>query len=629
MLDLMRKHAQSWFIKVLLGGIVVTFVSWGGYSRYQQRSNTVAYINGEALGIQEYERTYSQTLEALRAQMRGQLDDATLKALNLRQRVYDQLLERMLMLQEAKRLGMSASEEELRQRIAATPAFQAGGQFNEEIYRRALAANNLTPAAFEEEQRLEVALDKLRRLISGFAKVSDAEAWAQWRQQNEKVSVAYASFAAKDFLPKVSISDADLAAYYAAHKEGFRKPARVKIGYVAFDVATLAKQLAPADKEVRAEYDKYRDDYYTPKEVKARHILLTVPQGAKPQQEQQIEQKALALLAEARSGGDFAELAKKYSQDPGSAPKGGDLGWFGEGTMVEEFQRAVFSLPKGSIGGPVRTQFGYHVIKVEDVREPRLRPFEEVRAQIADKIARERAEDAAQKRLADSFGQAAKAGNLKKFAASQGYAYQESELVAAGAAIPGLADSGRILAAAIDKKIGEMDSDANREAGPVIFQVIDRKESYVPPLAEVAADARQRMSAEKAVELASSAAARLLAEVKAGASFEAAAAKSGGKVGHAGPFQRGAAPVELGQPATEAAFKLTAAKPLAPTPYRSSSGFVALRLTGRIEPSEQDFAAQRQQAVQGMLAAKRQQIFDQWLKGLREKADIEVVNKIS
>lgn len=628
MLDLMRRHAQSWFIKVLLGGIVVTFISWGGYSRYQERSQTVAYINGEPLPIQDYERSFTQVLNMARAQMGGELDEAQIKAMGLRQRVYDQMVERILMTQEADHLGLKVTDAELRAKIAGHPVFQFEGGFNEESYRRVLAANNMTPGQFEEMQRQEVVLEKLRRLVSGFAKVSEAEVFADWRQQNEKVAVDYAAFASADFASQVKISDQDLSAFYETHKEGFRKPARVRLGYAAFDLAALAKQTAPSEQEVRAEYEQFQDDYWTPKEVKARHILLTVGAGANKDQERVVEQKALALLAEARSGADFSELARKHSEDAGTAVKGGDLGWFGEGQMVEEFEQAAFALSKGGLGGPVRTPFGYHIIKVDDVKEPRQRSFEEAKGGIVQALAMSRAQDVAEKRLAETHSKALKAGGLKKLAAAEGLPYQETGFLAQGEAVPGLADSGRIVSRAAAGKVGEIDSDEERELGPVLFQVLERREAYVPPLAEVADRVRQKMVVEKSLELSGAEAAKMLSEAQAGADFQAAAAKHGAKVGQAGPFTRSNTPPVLGPKAAQGAFGLRPERPLGNLTYRSPQGYVVLRLKERVEPKLEEFSAQKAQAVQRLLGFKRQEIFDQWLKQLREKADIEVVNKV-
>jgi peptidyl-prolyl cis-trans isomerase D len=627
MLDLMRRHAKSWFIKVLLGGIVVTFISWGGYSRYSARSNTVAYINGKPLMIQDYERAYSQSLDRFRAQG-VDMDEETTK--RLREQIYNDLVKQMLMLQEAERLGLlRVSKEELRERITRFPAFQVEGRFDEKQYRRVLAGYNMTPAQFEEQLRTETVLEKLRRLVTGFAKVSEAEAFEDWRYRNEKVTVDYASLASADFLGQVKIGDKDMSAYYEARKDSYRKPARVKIGYVVFDRAMLAKEAAPSEEQVRQEYEQFQEDYLTPHEVKARHILLRVPQGASKEAERKTEQKALAILAEAKSGADFSELAKKYSQDPGSASKGGDLGWFGEGQMVEPFEEAAFALSKGSLGGPVRTQFGYHLIKVDDVHEPRQRPFEEVRGEIAEMLARDKAEDLADSRLAESYGKVAKAGSLRKYAEEAGLKYQETGFLAQGEPVPGLADSGRVLSKAFEKKVGEFDSDPERELGPVLFEVVERSESYVPPLEEVAPAVRKKMTEEKAQELSSTAAMKVIKAARSGASLKAAAAKQGGKAGRVGPFLRTAVPPELGYNAAMAAFSLSADQPLADVPYSTPKGWVAIRLVERQEPSREEFEAHKGEATQRLLSLKRQGIFETWLKRLGEKADIEVVNKVS
>jgi peptidyl-prolyl cis-trans isomerase D len=628
MLDLMRKHAQSWFIKLLLGGIVVTFISWGGYSRYQQRANTVAFVNGEALGTADFERAYQRVVQYYRAQLGDKLDETALKAMGVRQKVYDELVDRMLVLQEAARLGVGASQEQIRVRIATMPAFQVDGRFNEEAYRKVLAANQLTPAAFEEQQRTDLAMENLRRLVSGFAKVSEAEAQADWRDRNEKVTLDYASFRPADFQSQVKISPEDMAKYFETRKENFRQPPRVRLGYVELNKEAVAAGITPPEAKLRQAYEEYKDDYWTPKEVRARHILLSVPAGATKDVERKIEERIFALQAQLKAGADFSELAKKNSQDPVSAAKGGDLGWFGEDQMVADFSEAAFALPKGGLSGPVRTDYGFHLIKVDDIREPRLRPFEEVRAEVAKEVAGEMADALIEKRLEECYGQVAKLGGLKAYAQARGLSYQETGPLPKGQGLPGIADSVKVVSRGLSKKKGEFDVEMERREGPVLLQVLEQQDSYLPPLAEVEGRVRAKMASEKAVELASKASYAALADVKGGASLQQAAAKHDGKAGRVGPFQRAKVPPEVGQQAGLAAFHLSPEQPLSQRVLNNGQGPVLIKLVEKQEASPADWAAQRQETTARLLSMKKAQMFETWLKELRQKADIEVVNKV-
>ena len=395
MLDRMRQH-RSW-LKWSLGLVVLSFVIF--YIPEFMRSTgadaaageTIASVAGHEITAGEFRRTYQAQLQAYRASYGGNMSEQLLKQLGIDQQILQQLVDERAALAEADRLGIKASDEEVRQRIVSMPAFQDNGNFiGEQRYQQILRMQRppLSASEFEDSVRRSVAVEKLRATVTDWLSVADKDLEQEYRRRNDKVKLAVVSFTADTFRKDVSATDADVASYFEAHKNDFKVPEKRKIRYLLIDVEAMRAKVNVPPGDIDRAYNNNIEQYTTPEQVRASHILLKT----EGKDEAAVKTRIEDLLKQARAGADFAELAKKYSEDEGSAKNGGDLDFFQRGRMVAEFDQAAFAMQPGQISDPVKTQYGYHIIKLVDKKPATTKTLAEVRQQLSDQLSYERAQ---------------------------------------------------------------------------------------------------------------------------------------------------------------------------------------------------------------------------------------------
>ncbi|MBU0769172.1 MAG: SurA N-terminal domain-containing protein, partial [Proteobacteria bacterium] len=367
-------------IKILLGAIVVVFVFWGVGSFRSQRGGRVALVNGDQITLDEYREAYDNLIEQLRRRFGNNLDEDMLKQLQVKRQALNQLIDNKLLVQESKRLKFRVSKKELADAISNFSAFQKAGMFDSRLYRDILDRLRMTPEAFEEAQKNAMMIDKLRTLITSSAKISDQEALEWYNWVNASVNIDTVFFDPNQY-KDIHPSDEELKTFFENHKENYKTDAMVKVRYLIFNPDAFRSKVELSDEEVREYYDENLETFKIPKTVEARHILLRVNQDADPETVKKTKDRALDILKLAKEGKDFAELAKQYSEGP-TRDKGGYLGKFKKEAMVKPFADMAFSLKAGEIGEPVRTQFGWHIIKVEKVNEASITSFDDAKKNI-------------------------------------------------------------------------------------------------------------------------------------------------------------------------------------------------------------------------------------------------------
>ncbi len=367
MLSLMRKHAGSWLIKVLLGGIAVTFIFWGGYQVTSQRSGRVATVNGETITAEEYRLTYKRLIEQVQQRFGNNLNEEMIKNLQLSKQAIDQLVDQMLMRQAATDMGLRVTDEDLSRSIKSISAFQTAGVFDPRRYKLILDRNNLSPESFEVSQRESLLIEKINNLISGSVKISDDEAaeWFNWN--NAMVDLEFVVFE-PDRYPDIAVTAEEIQQYFEGRKDAYKTEPQLKVRYLKFEPQNYTAKVAVSDDEISEYYEEHPDEFQSPKTVEARHILIKVDQDAAPEEVAKAKDKIEDILKKAKGDQDFAELAKQYSEGP-SKDKGGHLGSFRRDAMVKPFADKAFAMQAGEISDPVRTRFGWHIIKVEQVNE--------------------------------------------------------------------------------------------------------------------------------------------------------------------------------------------------------------------------------------------------------------------
>ena len=627
MLDRMRRH-MSW-LKWSLGLVCLAFIIFyiPDFLRTSgadaASGETIAKVAGQDITANEFRRTYQAQIQAYRSAYGGQMNEQLLKQLGVEQQILQQMVDERASLAEARRVGISVSDAEVRQRILSIPAFQENGAFiGEQRYQQLLRMQRppMTAAEFEDNVRRQLTIQKLRSSITDWLSVPDNELEQEYRRRNDKVKLAVVSFTADNLRSQVAVNDADVASFFDAHKDNFKIPEKRKIRYLLIDIEALrAKVIVPAA-EIERTYNDNIEQYSTPEQVRASHILLKT----EGKDDAAVKAKAEDVLKQARAGADFAELAKKYSEDDASAKNGGDLDYFGRGRMVAEFDQAAFSMEPGKISDLVKTQYGYHIIKVVDKKAATTRPLADVRQQIQDQLSYERAQAQAGD-LAQALEKDVKTpADLDRVAKVRGLPVQESGFFARDEPILGLGPSPEAASRAFDMKQGEVAGPLRSSRGFVFETLVAKQDPYVPKLDEVKERVRDEVVKEKARELSRQKAADLAAKLKAAPDFEKAAKAAGFEAKTTELITRDSPIPDLGvaKAVEEAAFKLPvgAVSDAIPT----DNGTAVIKVLDKQEVSTADWTGARDRFREELLTDRRNRFFSAYMVKAKQKMKIEV-----
>jgi peptidyl-prolyl cis-trans isomerase D len=624
MLDFMRRHAGTWMIKALLFAIVVVFVFWGVGSWTSREEGVVATVNGEAISLETYRRTYNQLLDQMRQNFGSNLNDELLKSLNIQTRALEELIDRVLLKQTAARLKIEVGDEELARSVRRISAFQSNGAFDHRRYQQLLSLNRLTPESFETMQRESLLANKIKKLVTEGAKVSDTEAeeWYQWNNATVKMELACVDAGRyRDISP----SPEEVVQFFDRKKESYRTQPEIQVRYVHFNPDQYADEMVPTEKELQDYYDANSERYVVPKTVEARHILIRLPEDAAPEAVETAQAKIQDVLKMAREGKDFAELAKQYSEDEGSKARGGELGEFTKESMVQPFADEAFSLSPGEISQPVRTRFGLHLIKVENVNAGHTRGFDEAKVEITIQLKRERARTKAYDEAEAVFDAASGANDLAAAAAGRKLEVKTSDFFTRNGSIKGIVQSAPFIQAAFQLAPGEISEIQDLSDGLYLMQVAESRPARIPELSAVQATVTQDLIKERQNEMARKDAVALLADVNGGVSLEQAAKKIGVAPRTTDYIKRNDPIVDLGsEPGiNQAAFDLSERQPLPAEPIQTAKGFCVVRFAGRKNPEMADFEKERSQIKDRLLQQKKFKLWEGWMSELRAGSQIE------
>jgi len=369
---------------LLLGLLFIAFAFFGLNSYFTSTAKTFAAdVNGVEITIPEYQRAYQQLRSRMQTMMGEAYNPAMIDEDALKKSALQQLIREQLILQEASDDGYSVSKQLVAAQINAVPAFKGDdGTFSVEKYRQVLQMQGMAPAEFEWRLSRELMANQVTNGIALTAAVSRQDLERIYRLQTQQRRFSYLELPLQQSVAEVKVSDSDIEQYYTAHAGDFMSPERIKIQYLELKADDLKVSDVPDDHVLHALYDEHSDRYVTPEERRARHILVSLPPDADEDAQRKAREKAESLLARLEKGESFEELAKEASDDPGSASKGGDLGFFGRGVMTPEFESAAFALDKGGRSGIVKSPFGFHIIEVTDIKPKHARPFEDVREEL-------------------------------------------------------------------------------------------------------------------------------------------------------------------------------------------------------------------------------------------------------
>jgi peptidyl-prolyl cis-trans isomerase D len=395
MLQNIREGIQGWLAWVIVIIICIPFALWGIQEYVSPTPKSlVAEVNGVELSERDFQYLVRQRKQQLRNMFKNQDIDFSFMDAQIKKNVLEQMIEEQVLLQSAQNAGMRIGDNLLVRKIHSISAFQENDAFSQARYEQLLSYQGMSKQKFEIEMRNATLVEQLRLGIANSAFITDYDLQQRARIEKQERLLSYVIIPANRFKAEVDISDADIDVYYKKNAVRYMTDEKVSVEYVEFSQEDLA-DINIKEETIKEHYDVNKDKFKTPIEWKARHILIEAGSDATDEEVKQAEKQAQDLLVKINAGESFEDLAKKFSDDFGSKKSGGDLGWFGSKTMVKPFEDAVKVLKVGDVSSAaVKTQFGFHLIKLEDIKPEVVRPFEEVREQLLAELKKERAESA-------------------------------------------------------------------------------------------------------------------------------------------------------------------------------------------------------------------------------------------
>jgi peptidyl-prolyl cis-trans isomerase D len=629
MLDRMRRH-KAW-LKWSLALVVLAFILFyipaflgrGDDGMGGAGSDVVASVDGREISVTDFRRAYQAQIQVYRGAYGGNISEQMLKQLGIDQQILQQMVDEEASLSEAKRRGISVSDAELEQRILAIPAFQENGQFIGQARYAALLRMQRPPLSidqFEQSLRKSLTVEKLRSAVTQWVSVGAKDVDQEFVRRNDKVKLEMVAFAADTFRPAVTVTNAELTPYFDAHKEQYRIGEKRKIRFVLVDVDALRATSRPAAREVERSYNDSIELYSTPEQVRASHILLKTA-GKK---EEDVKAKAEQVLKDVKAGGDFAALAKKYSEDEGSAKQGGDVDFFGKGRMDPAFEEAAFRIQTGEVSELVKSQYGFHIIKVTDKKAASTRTLDEVRPQIEDQLSFEKANTKAGDLAAALEKEISKPADLDKAAKANGLQVQESGFFLREEPILGLGPSPQAAAEAFTLKSGEVSGAVRVSRGWAFLTMTGTQAPRLPTLDEAKDRVKEDVTKAKAKELALEKAKAAAATLKGAADWTKAAKAAGVEVKTTELVARESPLPEIGvSPQVDAAaFALTAGS--VSDPIVTDNAVVVVKVVEHKQPTPAEIAAARDQLRDEMLNDRRGRFFSAYMQKAKVKMKIEV-----
>jgi len=616
MLSILRRNAGSWAIKIILSFIALTFIWWGVGTYSERDRNVAATVGGEAITMNELGEAVAGLEKSYREVYGAAFTPEMAKALNLKKQAMDSLIQRKILLAEAGKMGLSATDEEVRSEIASNPAFQQNGQFREDLYRSVLSSNRIGIAEFETSKRIEITLRKVEGILAAGALVPETEAKELFRVASRKIRLLVVT--ADPAKMKTSApTEAEVLAKYEQAKERFRTPARVKLAVAAFTPDRFGRDIQPPEAEIKAFYDANTDRFRTEEQRLVSRIVL--PFGKKDRDA--VRKKAEEISAKASKGkADFDALAKANARG-----KGGEA-WISRKDLGEALSGPLFQASVDSVVGPVELPGSFVIARVNRIRFPEALPLSQVRDRVVEQLRRDKGKDLAVVKAYEAQPKAASLKSVKGAAAAFGVPVVETGWVGAEGA-PGIPAA--LAQDALLLPSGEVAPVKTLGDSHYLFQVTAKEDSHVPPLPEV----RDKVVAEVVREKKSAAAKAALQQVLAAsntvAELEANAKKAGLSSSLTGWFAPLSGPVpEALAAAGDLRKDLSTLSSKAPVPrkvYQGREGIAfAVAFSGEQLPSDAEWTEKKAGLLKGLAERKKNAMLEAFLSDRSKSAKVEI-----
>jgi peptidyl-prolyl cis-trans isomerase D len=539
----------------------------------------------------------------------------------------EQLINEKALVAEAHRMGLRVNDDELRDELQhgqlGSMLFPDGKFVGQEEYENFVQRNDLTVPQFEGLEKDFILVRKLRALVSSSAFVGDPEVRDEFNQRNTKVKFEYAVITQADILKGLHPADAELKAFFERNKANYNNsiPEKRQIKYVVVDSAKMVAATTATDRDLQAYYDQHRDEYRVAEQVKVSHILFKTPlvaPGAKEDEKAvaDVRTKAEGVLKELKAGGDLAKLAEKYSDDPGSAKSGGELGWIGRGRTVPEFEKAAFSLGKGQTSDLVKSSYGFHIIHVEDKQEAHLKTLAEVKSEIEEKVKQQKTARATEA-AANALLSQARTDGFDKAAAAKGQAAVSTEFFSRTDNLPGLAANPQFMDAVFNESEKAPPDVVQVPQGYVVFQLLAVRPPATPTFEETRSRVESEFKNERAGFLLQQKTQEVSDRAKAAHDLKKAAKDLGATVKTSDLVLPDGQVPDIGSLASASAiFSLKPGE--ISGPITAGGNGVVAHLLDKQAPTDQEFTEKKDQIRQSLLEAKQNDLFGLFVTNLRK-----------
>jgi peptidyl-prolyl cis-trans isomerase D len=624
MLRYLRENSGNWIIKIFLGIIVVVFVFLGVGSMNSGRDNSVASVNDEPITVSEFQDAYRNLVEQMRSRFQDNLTDDLLKALNVRQQALNSLIEQKLVAAQADKLNITVSDQELQESILRIDAFQRDGRFDMEQYRRLLGLNSMSPEMFEQLQRNALRQQKVQEMVVGSVFVSDVEAKSFYEFHNTSMKVDYIQVDPVEFTD-ITVTEEQIQAHFDENRDRYQSEPKRRADFIRYSPEDYQDQVTISQAQIRNYYEQHPEEFTTPEKVEASHILIRVDDTADDAAAAAAQKEAFAVYERAAAGEDFAELAKETSQGP-SKDEGGYLGIFDKNSMVQPFADTAFSMKPGDISEPVRTRFGWHVIKVLNRFDAQVKSFEQAAQEIETRLVAQEMQLMAYYKAEDAFDAVIDGDTLAQVALvtqKQVMSTQPFDINGDGLDLVQASGFATQAFALEPQQISDV-----KQIGDDYF-LIQVKETIDPvPLSLEAVKDRitEELTQKNRMTAAETRANELLEAAASAGTLEKLAIEKNLDLSTTDWFTRDDRIDGIGRSAdlTNAAFALTRENPLSPRVLKTDKGFFIIAFKDRQVPSTDETRENLALIRQQLLQAKQGQYFQAWINDLKENSRIEI-----
>jgi peptidyl-prolyl cis-trans isomerase D len=629
-------------LKIILGGLLVIICASMAITLIPGFGSSMgvgAPPAGVLATIGDQQVTVSDVRREARAMIRQQFPKGGPQASMLlpyfARQAAEQLINEKALVAEAHRMGLRVNDEELREELQhgqlGSMLFPEGKFVGEEEYENFVQRNDLTVPQFEELEKNYILVRKLRALVSSSAFVGQSEVRDEFDRRNTKVKFEYAVITKDDILKGLHPTEEELKAYYERNKATYNNsiPEKRQIKYVVIDSAKIAAATTVTEADLQAYYDQHRDEYRAPEQVKVAHILIKTPLPTPGEKE---DEKAIAdarakaedVLKQVKAGGDFAKLAEKYSDDPGSAKSGGELGWIGRGRTVPEFEKAAFSLGKGQTSDLVKSTYGFHIIRVEDKQDAHLKTLAEVKSQIEEKVKQQKATRATETAANALLSQARTAG-FDAAAAAKGQTAVTTDFFSRTESLPGLAPNTQFMDAVFNEADKAPPDVVQVPQGYVVFQLLAIRPPATPTFEEIRSKVESQFKNERAGILLQQKTQELSDRAKSEHDLKKAAKDLGATVKTSDLVAPDGQVPDIGSMTNASAIFSLKPGDISGPISAGGNGAVA-ELLEKQAPTEEEFAAKKDDIQQSLLEAKQGDLFGLFVTNLRQ--NMEKSNKL-